>query len=82
MDPPVQHSESNRLHANKPARLHEPNIARAWVRWDFAWEAHPGHYTITVRASDEAGNAQPDSMLWNEQGYLYNALIHHPVQVS
>jgi sulfane dehydrogenase subunit SoxC len=65
----------------QPARLHEPNIARAWVRWDFAWDAHPGHYTITVRATDEAGNTQPDSVLWNEQGYLYNALIHHPVQV-
>jgi sulfane dehydrogenase subunit SoxC len=66
----------------QPARLHEPNIARAWVRWDFAWDAHLGHYTITVRATDEAGNTQPDSVLWNEQGYLYNALIHHPVQVS
>ena len=66
----------------QPARLQEPNIARAWVRWDFAWDTQPGHYTITVRATDEAGNTQPDSVLWNEQGYLYNALIHHPVQVS
>jgi sulfane dehydrogenase subunit SoxC len=66
----------------QPARLQEPNIARAWVRWDFAWDAQPGHYTLTVRATDEAGNTQPDSVLWNEQGYLYNALIHHPVQVS
>ena len=66
----------------QPARLQEPNIARAWVRWDCAWDAQPGHYTITVRATDEAGNTQPDSVLWNEQGYLYNALIHHPVQVS
>jgi DMSO/TMAO reductase YedYZ molybdopterin-dependent catalytic subunit len=63
------------------ARLHEPNIARAWVRWNFAWDAPPGNHTITVRATDEAGNMQPDSMPWNEQGYLYNALIHHPVQV-
>jgi DMSO/TMAO reductase YedYZ molybdopterin-dependent catalytic subunit len=66
----------------QPARLQEPNIARAWVRWDFAWDAQPGHDTLTVRATDEAGNTQPDSVLWNEQGYLYNALIHHPVQVS
>jgi sulfane dehydrogenase subunit SoxC len=64
------------------ARLHEPNIARAWVRWDWAWDTPPGNYTITVRAMDEAGNTQPDSLLWNEQGYLYNALVHHPVQVS
>lgn len=66
----------------QPTRLYEPNIARAWVRWEFAWDAQPGNYTITVRATDEVGNTQPDSMLWNEQGYLYNALIHHPVQVS
>jgi sulfane dehydrogenase subunit SoxC len=66
----------------QPARLQEPNIARAWVRWDLAWDAQPGHYPLTVRATDEAGNTQPDSVLWNEQGYLYNALIHHPVQVS
>jgi sulfane dehydrogenase subunit SoxC len=66
----------------QPARLHEPNIARAWVRWDLAWNASSGNHTIAVRATDEAGNTQPDSMLWNEQGYLYNALIHHPVQVS
>ena len=65
----------------QPTRLQEPNIARAWVRWDFTWDAQPGNYTITVRATDETGNTQPDSMLWNEQGYLYNALIHHPVQV-
>jgi DMSO/TMAO reductase YedYZ molybdopterin-dependent catalytic subunit len=66
----------------QPARLREPNMARAWVRWDFAWEATPGNHAITVRATDEAGNVQPDHMPWNDQGYLYNALIHHPVQVS
>ena len=26
----------------QPARLQEPNIARAWVRWDFAWDAQIG----------------------------------------
>jgi DMSO/TMAO reductase YedYZ molybdopterin-dependent catalytic subunit len=64
------------------ARLQEPNIAQAWVRWDFAWEARPGSYTITVKATDEAGHTQPESVLWNAQGYLYNALIHHPVTVA
>lgn len=64
------------------ARLQTPNIAQAWVRWDFAWEATPGKYTITVRATDTAGNTQPDSVPWNEQGYLYNALLPHPVTVT
>lgn len=68
-------------HTWHPARLQEPNIAAAWVRWDFPWEAKPGTYTITVKATDTAGNTQPDNVPWNEQGYLYNAVIHHPVKV-
>jgi DMSO/TMAO reductase YedYZ molybdopterin-dependent catalytic subunit len=64
------------------ARLREPNIAGAWARWDFPWEAQPGQYTITVQAMDTAGNIQPDSVPWNEQGYLYNAAVHHAVTVA
>lgn len=64
------------------ARLHEPNIARAWVRWDFGWNATAGTYGIRVRATDERGNTQPDSVPWNEQGYLYNAVVEHPVTVG
>jgi sulfane dehydrogenase subunit SoxC len=64
------------------ARLREPNIAGAWARWDFPWEAKPGQYTITVKAMDTAGNTQPGSVPWNEQGYLYNATVHHAVTVA
>lgn len=28
------------------ARLREPNIAAAWVRWDFDWEPKPGKHTL------------------------------------
>jgi DMSO/TMAO reductase YedYZ molybdopterin-dependent catalytic subunit len=66
----------------QPARLQEPNLAQAWVRWDVPWEAKPGKYTITAKATDTAGHTQPASVPWNEQGYLYNALIHHPVTVT
>lgn len=69
-------------HIWREARLHEPNIARAWVRWDFPWEAVAGEYTIRVRATDEQGNTQPDSVPWNDQGYLYNAVVDHPVTVT
>jgi hypothetical protein len=34
-----------------------------------------------VRATDTLGNVQPESMRWNEQGYLYNAIIAHSVTV-
>ncbi|MBI2917500.1 MAG: sulfite oxidase [Chloroflexi bacterium] len=64
------------------ARLEEPNTQYVWVRWSFPWEATPGTYGIMTRATDEAGNAQPDSVPWNAQGYLYNAVVPHPVTVS
>lgn len=63
------------------ARLREPNIAAAWARWDFEWEPKPGKQTIRVRATDEKGNTQPDKVPFNQQGYLYNAMVDHPVEV-
>jgi DMSO/TMAO reductase YedYZ molybdopterin-dependent catalytic subunit len=63
------------------ARLRDPNIAAAWVRWDFDWESKPGKYTIRVRATDEKGNTQPDKVPFNQQGYLYNAMVDHPLEV-
>ncbi|MDR7593556.1 MAG: sulfite oxidase, partial [Armatimonadota bacterium] len=61
------------------AQLREPNIARAWARWDFVWEARPGTYSLRVRATDERGNTQPAIVPFNEQGYLFNAVIGHPL---
>ena len=64
------------------ARLIEPNVPLAWVRWEFAWDPAPGRHTITTRAVDEQGNRQPDTIPWNRLGYLYNAVVPHPVQVG
>ena len=66
----------------RQATLREPNLARAGVRWDFAWEATPGEYTIITRATDEQGYSQPDSVPWNELGYEYWAVVRHPVKVT
>ena len=66
----------------RSAALREPNIARAWVRWDFEWDARPGEYTIRTRATDDKGNTQPSSIPWNAQGYGYNVPVPHPVKVS
>jgi DMSO/TMAO reductase YedYZ molybdopterin-dependent catalytic subunit len=63
----------------RPATLREPNIARAWTRWDFEWDARPGAHTIATRATDDRGNTQPPSVVWNAQGYGYNAPVPHPV---
>jgi sulfane dehydrogenase subunit SoxC len=63
------------------ARLQEPRIPQAWTQWDFDWDAKPGQYTIRIRASDDHGHVQPDRVPWNDQGYLYNAVVDHPVVV-
>jgi sulfane dehydrogenase subunit SoxC len=65
-----------------PATLREPNLARAWTRWDFEWDARPGAHVITTRATDDRGNTQPPSVVWNAQGYGYNAPVPHPVTVT
>ncbi|HVH30934.1 MAG TPA: sulfite oxidase [bacterium] len=63
------------------ATMREPNIPRAWVRWDFEWEAKPGSYSLRARATDEKGNRQPATVPFNEQGYLFNAVVGHPLTI-
>ncbi|MBD2774386.1 sulfite oxidase [Iningainema tapete] len=63
------------------ARLRKPNLQQAWVRWDIDWEAHPGNYNLRARATDDRGNTQPLDVPFNEKGYLYGAVVSHPVSV-
>jgi hypothetical protein len=37
---------------------------------------------VRIRATDAAGHVQPDRVPWNEQGYLYHAVVDHPVTVT
>jgi DMSO/TMAO reductase YedYZ molybdopterin-dependent catalytic subunit len=64
------------------ARLEEKNLARAWVRWEFDWDAKPGEHGIVVRATDDRADSQPERVPFNQQGYLYNGIVSHPVQVT
>ncbi len=66
----------------QPARPRDPNIAGAWVRWEYDWDATPGKRYIRVRATDAQGHAQPDSVPWNDHGCLYNAVVAHPVTAT
>jgi len=63
------------------ARLREPNIEKAWVRWDVDWDARPGAHRLKARATDSNGNTQPDEIPFNEQGYSYWAVVSHPIRV-
>jgi sulfane dehydrogenase subunit SoxC len=69
-------------HAWQPARLREPNIERAWVRWDVDWDPRPGTHRLQARATDDHGNTQPDRIPLNEEGYAHWAVVTHAVTVT
>jgi hypothetical protein len=52
------------------------------VRWSFDW-APPsaGSHTLRARATDDAGNVQPAAVPFNDGGYLFGAVVQHPVVV-
>ncbi len=67
----------------RPARLRSPNRPRAWVRWEFPWSPPgPGAYTLQARATDWAGLTQPATVPFNTLGYLFWAIVDHPVTVN
>lgn len=64
------------------AAVLEPQVQYSWARFDFEWDARPGNYTVMTRATDAAGNIQPDQVPFNEKGYLFNQPVPHPVSVT
>ena len=53
----------------------------SWSRFEFTWDATPGEHSIMTRATDAAGNTQPDEVPFNAKGYLFNQPLPHPVYV-
>ena len=66
----------------RPARIVEPQVQYSWARFEFDWPAQPGNHTLRTRATDVAGNTQPDAVPFNEKGYLFNQPLPHPIRVS
>jgi DMSO/TMAO reductase YedYZ molybdopterin-dependent catalytic subunit len=63
-----------------PARLVEPNQAGAWVRWELDWTpSAPGRYELRARATDAGGRVQPFEVPLNDNGYMFWAVVRHPV---
>jgi DMSO/TMAO reductase YedYZ molybdopterin-dependent catalytic subunit len=55
----------------------------AWTRWEFNWTPSArGPAQLLVRASDKAGNMQPESAPWNKFGYQMNAILRRSVTVE
>jgi len=66
----------------RPAVISGRNVRQAWAQWSIPWQATPGEHVLKARATDTAGNVQPDTSLFNDNGYLFGAVVNHPVTVS
>ncbi|SDG04260.1 Mo-co oxidoreductase dimerisation domain-containing protein [Sinosporangium album] len=65
------------------ALMHGPRLAPAWARWHAEWSpTRPGPYVLMARAVDEHGRGQPDVSVYNTHGYLFDAVVRHPVTVT
>ena len=64
------------------ARILDPVLLHAWQRFQFERDAPTGGHTLLTRATDAAGQSQPDQVAYNSKGYLLNIVLPHPVTVS
>jgi DMSO/TMAO reductase YedYZ molybdopterin-dependent catalytic subunit len=66
-----------------PAKLTHGDGPWAWTRWEYAWTpAARGQVTLAVRATDAAGNVQPEAVAWNKFGYQMNAIVTRTVIID
>ena len=67
----------------RAARQHGPAGATGWLRWELPWRpAAPGSYQVLARATDDARITQPLVAPYNTLGYLFGAVVRHPVVVT
>lgn len=65
------------------ARLVAPfDLEYSWVRFEFDWDAPAGRHVLRTRATDGAGEVQPDTVPFNELGINCNAIPKFEVEVS
>ncbi|MFF8744547.1 sulfite oxidase [Streptomyces californicus] len=65
------------------ARLRDVPRAGSWVRWTADWVPRErGPAVLLARATDRSGRTQPVATAHNTQGYLFDAVVRHPVTVS
>ncbi len=54
----------------------------SWAPFEFEWTAPSGEHEVITRATDSAGNIQPEQVPFNEKGYLFNQPLPHPISVA
>jgi DMSO/TMAO reductase YedYZ molybdopterin-dependent catalytic subunit len=67
----------------KRARLTGQDTGDAWVQWRLPWTpTTPGTTQLLARATDSSGRTQPDTVPFNTGGYLFGAVVKHPVTIA
>ncbi|MGQ4726649.1 sulfite oxidase [Streptomyces sp. Ju416(a)] len=67
----------------RAARLRDEPRAGSWVRWTADWVPRErGPAVLLARATDRSGRRQPVATAHNTQGYLFDAVVRHPVTVA
>jgi DMSO/TMAO reductase YedYZ molybdopterin-dependent catalytic subunit len=65
-----------------PAKLSGPNQAGSWVQFTYSFPPQPsGTYELWARATDASGRTQPDTVPFNNLGYLFGGIVRHPVVI-
>ena len=64
------------------ATLLDPRTRYSWARFEIVWDAPAGESMIITSAIDESGVEQPETIPFNEKGYLFNMRLPHPVTVT
>ncbi|MFF3322753.1 sulfite oxidase [Streptomyces sp. NPDC002889] len=66
-----------------PARLRDTPRRGSWVRWSAGWvPRRRGPAVLLARATDATGRTQSEVAVHNTQGYLFDAVVRHPVTVD
>ena len=67
-----------------PAELTERGNRWTWSFWEVQVQLNPGRHTIVARATDSAGQVQPEQVdrIWNFKGYMNNAWHRVDVEVG
>ena len=63
------------------AALDDPIGEFAWRGWSYDWDATPGEHTLSVRATDTEGVAQPLDQVWTFYGVANNGVASMTVKV-
>ena len=64
-----------------PAAVEPAPEPYAWARWTWRWDATPGTYVLSARATDASGRTQPVDQPWNRGGFANTLVQRVPVVV-